>query len=226
MTENQILVRDAALAALPSDYDTGDGSVFWTIVSALAIPCGAILDAIDEAIAEKDPANLEGDDLDLFVAKYGMVRHLGTAAEASLTVTLDDTVTAADIPGGTLFETEDGLQFAADEDFTGVQDGGTITVTSVDNGEIYNVGAGEITVVPIAIEGVESVTNPTAATGGVDAETDGDLFERWQIQVGYIQTGYNKAWYEAKALDIDPVGYARAYAAGEEIGNSAAVPAN
>ncbi|MDO5548303.1 MAG: baseplate J/gp47 family protein [Eubacteriales bacterium] len=225
MTENQIAARDAALAALPEEYDTNEGSVFWNIVSALAVPCGDMLDVIDTAIEQKDPANLEGDDLDVFVSRYGMARNLGAAAGAVLTVTLEESASVVDIPGGTLFETEDGLQYAADDDFSGIQNGGTITVTALENGEVYNVAADAITVIPIAIEGVESVSNSAAASGGVDIESDGDLFERWQIQVGYIQTGYNKAWYEAKALEMPSVGYARAYAAGETVG-SATVPAN
>ena len=225
MTDNQIAARDAALAALPSEYDASEGSVFWNMISAMAMPCGDILDMIDAAMEQKDPANLEGDELDLFVSRYGLTRHPGAAATASLTVTLDDLTASVEIPGGTLFETESGLQYAADYDFPEVQNGGSITVTALENGAVFNVDANTITVVPIAIDGVASVINQTEATGGIDTESDGELFERWCVQVGYVQTGYNKAWYEAKALDIEPVGYAKCYASGETVGDST-VPAN
>jgi uncharacterized phage protein gp47/JayE len=225
MTDNQIAARDAALAALPEEYDTNEGSVFWNIVSALAIPCGEIMDMLDDAIEQKDPINLEADELDAFVSQFGLTRHTGAASTAVLTIKLEETVPSVDIPSGTLFETESGLQFAAAYDFTDVQDGEAITVASLENGTICNAEADTITVVPIAIDGVEAVTNPTAAAGGMDAESDGELFDRWSIQVGYIQTGYNKAWYEAKALDMDAVGYAKAYAAGEAVGSDT-VPAN
>lgn len=219
MTEYQIAARDAALAAMPEEYDTSEGSVFWAILSAAAIPWGNMLDIIADAIEQQDPINLDNDDLDIFVARYGMTRELGHEAEANLTITLDTDTAEANVPQGTLFETEDGLQFEAVQDYEGLQDQQQITVSAIGVGLQYNVPADAITVIPVAVEGIAAVTNPLEASGGVDDESDAELLERWQIKVGYIQTGYNRAWYEQQALECDGVGYAKCYAAGETIGS-------
>ena len=219
MTDNQLLARDAILNELPDEYDTESGSVFWNIASAIAVPLGEMMDTIENAIAQKDPMVMSGEDLDTFVSGYGLVRESGAEASASLTVVLDADTTAVNIPEGTLFETENGIQFAAIQNYDSVVDRQTINVEAVGIGSQYNVDSDTITVIPVALDGVESVFNTDPAYGGKDEESDGDLFERWQIQIGYIQTGYNRAWYEASALNLDEIGYAKAYAAGESIGD-------
>lgn len=224
LTETQTAVRDEILAELPSEWDISTGSIFWNIVSALAVPVGDEVDRLEEAIKLRDPWLMTGDELDIFCRRYGIYRTAATEAETELRVTLDDEVSSVDIADGTLFETEDGIQFAASQDYTGIRTGDLIAVHAVVAGAHGNVAADKITVIPVTAEGVAMVTNPEAATGGSDEEDDIDLLERWQIKVSYRLTGYNKGWYEALALEQPDVGYAKCYAAGETLYDSETVP--
>ena len=99
------------------------------------------------------------------------------ASPATVTVTFGRT--AADpvndylVPSGTLVATADGVSFQTVSDVTLLKNTTSISASAVavNSGVSGNVAANSITVLKGAVVGIQTVTNPAAATGGVDQET-------------------------------------------------------
>ncbi|MCO7127825.1 baseplate J/gp47 family protein [Sporolactobacillus shoreicorticis] len=89
---------------------------------------------------------------------------------------------------GTVFATESGIQFETIAELTLDAEGkGTVDAVSVDTGVDTNVAAGSITVQANPDSNITSVTNPEAATGGRDQETDVEFRQR--LVAGSSSTG-------------------------------------
>ena len=90
------------------------------------------------------------------------------------------------IPEGWLAQTAAGIQFFAVED-TVIEEGGTALVPArcTETGADGNVQQGTITIItnPRAVEGVTSVTNDRAFTGGRKRETDEEFRDRYYASV-------------------------------------------
>lgn len=145
--------------------------------------------------------NLEGDSLELRTKQLkGITRKSGTHAVGELTVTGNGIVTAGD-----LFETTNAVQFRATET-KNVVDIATIKIEAVKVGEIGNVGAGSITLMPVTIQGIKTVTNDKATYDGFEAESDDSLRERYYIAVRTPATSGNIYHYKQWAREIVGVG--------------------
>jgi len=97
-----------------------------------------------------------------------------------------------DIPQGTLTSTTDGLQFqttAAGQITHGNNDSAAIAIQAMKSGTLYNVAAATIVIIVTPVTGVETVTNASATSGGLDAETDVEFLERFQQHI----TGLSKS---------------------------------
>lgn len=97
-----------------------------------------------------------------------------------------------------------------------------ILSVSCDKGLRYNVKAGELTYLPIAIAGITATTNKAEFVDGADQESIEDLFYRHQLKVRTPATSGNKYHYENWALEVSGVGYAKCIPA-EEIGRGGVV---
>lgn len=87
------------------------------------------------------------------------------------------------IPIGTLCATADGLQFEtteAGEISAGNNDSSAIDIRAMKAGSLYNVAASTITIIVSPLSGVDSVTNASATSGGLDEESDAAFLERFQ----------------------------------------------
>jgi uncharacterized phage protein gp47/JayE len=92
------------------------------------------------------------------------------------------------IEEGTVFSTASGIQFETIAELTLDANGnGTIDAVSTDTGVDTNVTAGSITVQANPDSNVFSVSNPEAATGGRDQETDNEFRQR--LVAGSDSTG-------------------------------------
>lgn len=91
-----------------------------------------------------------------------------------------------DIPINTLISTTDGLQFqttAAGEITDGNNDSAAIAIQAMKSGTLYNVAAATIVIIVSPITGVDTVTNASGTSGGLDAETDVEFLERFQQHI-------------------------------------------
>ena len=99
-------------------------------------------------------------------ALTGLSRRKATAAEVELTITGK---AGTIIPAGYIFSTDSGVSFALKADAEIGTDGNVAaTATSTTTGAGGNVKAGTVTLIPVPLYGVETVTNAAAAHDGYE----------------------------------------------------------
>lgn len=159
---------------------------------------------------------------ELYVAVYlGYRRHLdnvqdtvfdferkdGTKATASVVFSRTVANGEVTIPIGTRVTTGTGLRFFTLQVATiaaGTTDSNAVEVEAERIGTSYNVSSGSITVLEDTISGVDSVTNATAATGGVDQESDISYKKRFQDYIEGLARS-NVAGLSAGALGVEGI---------------------
>lgn len=145
-----------------------------------------------------------GDYLTLIAEDHGVTRKEATAAVGNVVVKGNGT-----IPVGTLFQTESGISFTTTTTTTAVKNEATIPVQCTEAGTVGNVGANTVTVIPMSIPGITSVTNPEPMTDGFDQESDDDLYERFHFHVTQPATSGNCNDYIEWASSIAGVGHVK-----------------
>lgn len=157
-------------------------------------------------VAKKfDVEYLEGAELDLFITeRTGLDRKIATKSKGIIKIIQGN----GSILKGDLFATETGIQFVATESKE-VHDGDTVQAESVIGGHAMNVGVGEITEIPITLQGIVKITNETEFLGGYDKELDDDYRARYYTKLRTPVNGVNANQYVLWAEGIDGVGKAR-----------------
>lgn len=111
------------------------------------------------------------------------------------------------IPAGTRLKTASGLRFILDAQtaiLVGQVNSPSVAVTAEEVGSAYNVSSGTITIIEDSINGVDSVTNALAATGGVDVESDIAYKNRFQAYVEGLGKS-NVAGLRSGALSVEGI---------------------
>lgn len=140
-------------------------------------------------------------------AEHGVIRKEATAAKVTLTIT---GTAGTVVRQGSLFDTEDGINFETDEEvIIGEEGTATVKATAQNAGASGNVLAGAINHIPVTIFGVTAVTNVAAAYDGYDEETDEALRERTLYKVRMPATSGNTYHYVEWAMEVAGVGAAR-----------------
>lgn len=193
------------LQELPAKYQKSVGFIAWDYARAIAI--GA-LDKIYEKLkyicSLGDINNFKRDDLVKFVRqRRGIIAHEAQKATGVLTATGNGTINVGD-----LFQTESGLQFQATESKT-IVESGTFAIECVTSGAVGNIPANSISVIPVSIAGIASVTNPNATSGGYDEETKESIIERYLEDIRQPITSNNKNHYKKWAKEVAGVGDAK-----------------
>lgn len=146
-----------------------------------------IFSALDEVLQQaynsKDPNKASGYDLDVICALTGTVRSEGTASTVTGFVLTG--VAGTQVPAGTRFESSvTGYRFTLDQTWTLDSSGtATVDITCTTVGEI-EADANTITTIVDTVAGLVSVNNPTPATPGTAAESDGSLRVKRATAVG------------------------------------------
>lgn len=204
MTKNAI--REAILAHMGTDISKIEGSFAADMAAAVSVEMAKIYATIDYAMQTFLLQTNEGEYLDLRAAEYGISRKPGTKATVELTASgADGTV----IPEGARVVSADGLIFVTDAAAT--ISGGTAAIfaTAEQAGAAYNAAPGTITQLFKNLAGVSEITNPAAAAGGSDSETDEALRERVLLRLQTPATSGNAYHYQQWALDVAGVGAAK-----------------
>lgn len=201
-------IQAEILAGMGDRVQTREGSFVAEMVGPSAAEDEKIYSAIRAMVYLLYPDETCEGLIDLAAAPYGLYRKEGTHAVASIQLSGRAGTT---IPAGTVFLTDDGLEFALDEavelNGNGVGEG---SITAVDVGAKYNIAAGEITRMVMTMTGLDAWTNG-AATGGTDQEADKDLWSRYSDYLQRPRTSGNVYDYEAWALEVDGVGAAKVF---------------
>jgi uncharacterized phage protein gp47/JayE len=186
----------AVQAAAQTVMDLSVGSVTRAVLEANA-GLGLWLQwLILQVLQTTRAATSNGPDLDTWMADFGLARLPASAAVGQVTFARFAAVSAALVPAGTLVRTSDGSQsFAVVADtsnpaWNAAQNGfvipigtasATVAIGAVVPGSAGNVQAGTISLITAALPGVDTVTNPAATQGGLDAESDAALRARFAL---------------------------------------------
>lgn len=132
----------------------------------------------------------------------------GTYSTVGVVFTREGSSGLITIPAGTRLNTPSGLRFILDSD-TIIADGNTDSASSEVTGEkvgsAYNVSTGSITILEDQVSGtVLTVTNPLAATGGVDTESALSYSNRFQAYIEGLGRS-NIAGLSAGVLSVDGI---------------------
>lgn len=201
-------IRAEVLSVMEGRVQTREGS----FAAEMAGPVAAEASMVYEALRAMLPAFYVDEDsggfIDLAASRYGIERKAGTKAAASLQLTGRAQMT---IPAGTVFLTEDGLEFTLRDPVTlGANGQGEGIVTAAAVGEAYNVPEGALTQMVMTMTGLEGWSSGSA-TGGTDPETDRDLVGRLYDFWRKPSTSGNVYDYEKWALEVDGVGAAKVF---------------
>ncbi len=196
------------MKALVTGYPVTEGSFLHDAFSPMAVEIDAMADeTLPAALDAHMPDTALASDLDRVAAAYGMTRKAAAAAVGEVTFTgTPDTVIGASVP----VSTQAGFVFLTNSQVT-IPAGGsvTVTVTAALSGARGNVGAGAVTVVPISVAGVDSVTNSLPMTGGADTESDTAFRARLLQKIQLPSASGIESDYVRWALEVQGVEAAR-----------------
>ncbi|MBR4934499.1 MAG: baseplate J/gp47 family protein [Anaerotignum sp.] len=189
--------------------DKREGSYVNDMISTSAMEGEKAYAALRHVISIFFKQDAKGEYADKFAGEYGIVRKMGTKAEGEVTFTGEP---GAVIPSGTMCTTASGLVFLTTVEGT-IGEDGTVTVPAIAEnvGDNYNILAGYINTLPVAIKDVTAVTNARIFVGGTDVETDEELMERLLLRLRTPATSGNKYHYMQWALEVNGVGDAQVF---------------
>ena len=175
-------IHQNMLGNLPDDIDKSQGQFPWDFTRCTAIEKSRMIEfQLNETIKLIYPMFAYGTWLDKHAGLRGLTRKDANRATTTLLVTgIPGTV----IPDGLKFSTPStnqaaGVEFQSTQYYTVPESGSLeIFVEAVQGGIAGNVAKGTIKLMTSPIEGILSITNPAAATGGTEIEDDESLRER------------------------------------------------
>lgn len=192
-------------SAIPSRYDTSEGSYMHDVLAPVAIEMETAYAYVEKTGKRLLIATATGGDLDIALGQLGFTRKGATYSEGEVTVT---GANGATLEKGALVGA--GKQVYEILETVELTEGSvTVPVRATVAGSAGNVAAGAVNYFPVTLPKITSVTNEKAFTGGADAETDAEYLGRYQYFLDHPVTSGNQYEYEMWALEIDEVGRAR-----------------
>lgn len=200
---------DAMLSAMSESYQKTVGFPTYDLLAAASIPMEELAAQLQETAEKLDPAKLTGEELESYIkSRSGLTRNPPTYASGILQVTGNGTVNEGD-----LFESAGGIQFAAAATVE-ISGSGEVPIRCTTPGAAGNLPAGSVTMMPVQIAGIVSVSNSDTLTGGYDAETDQAYYDRYLLRLQTPPTSGNQYHYRLWALEVTGVGGVQIYPLG------------
>ena len=198
-------IHNLMLSNIDNEYRKRQGYPTYDLTRGFAFGVKDTWDLAYNTALKFDVENLEGSELDLFISeRTGLDRKRSTPSKGEVAIVNGN----GSILKGDLFATEQGVQFVATESKE-VHSGDVVAVQSVVGGHDMNVGVGEVTEMPVTLQGIYKITNTAPFTGGYDTETDADYRERYYTKLRTPVNGVNANQYVLWAESVDGVGKAR-----------------
>lgn len=205
-------IQQRMMNALPEDIDGMPGGFAYDFTMPAAIEKSEMINFhILRTLMLMFPEWAWGEWLDLHGAQCGLQRKAAVCAGGYITITGGP---GKKLPAGFIFCTPatgstPSALYSLDEDITLPEDG-TITaaITALEAGPASNVSAGTITIMSNPVEGIISISNEAAVTGGTEIESDDDFRERIALTYASADTSYvgNDSDYIRWALEVDGTG--------------------
>jgi uncharacterized phage protein gp47/JayE len=203
LTFNQLVtnIATAVQSAASALLDFTVGSVLRATAEATAAVTLWLQAIALQILTLTRAATSVGSDLDSWVADYGLTRQAAAAATGQVTFSRFTATQQAQVPAGAAVQTADGTQqFAVTVDTTnGAWNAGlnayvlaantasvSVPVQAATAGSGGNVQSGTVTVITTPVPGIDTVTNASAFTNGIDAETDAALRARFVLYLASL----------------------------------------
>jgi uncharacterized phage protein gp47/JayE len=201
-------ILNRILANLPSNVDSSEGSFLYDAVSPVANELASLYADLDTFLGDVFAQTATGTYLDNRAGEFGVTRNQGTESTGQITFTgTNGTV----INQGTIVQTTSGLQYTTNASATIANGAATVNITASAIGSSYNVPANIITTLPVQINGITSVTNPSALETGTDTETDAAFLKRFLAFVQTPATSGNVSHYIQWAQQVTGIGAVQVY---------------
>lgn len=194
------------VSRLRTNLQTNEGSYTRDLLAAVGVELFEIYKALNRLLPIAFVDETSGEYLETRCAEYGITRKPGTAARVELEFSGQD---GAEIPAGTTVGTPGGLLFSTEQAGRIQQAAVKLPAVAQEVGAAYNVPPGTLTTLLTPVSGVRAVSNPEAAQGGSEEESDAALFSRLdQYRKNRAASG-NVADYTGWALQVSGVGAAQ-----------------
>ncbi len=201
--ETQEAIQKRMNAMAVDEINTDEGSMFYVATAPIAVELMQAYFNLERVLELGFSETTSGAYLDMRAREHGIERKLQTKAKGKVRVEGSDGTT---IPKGSLFATQDGKTYIADEEkiiSNGVVE---VAVTASDFGTLYNTASNTVILLPMSISGVTTVTNPLSISDGTNEETDTALLERLLSHVRKPATSGNVYQYQQWAESLAGVG--------------------
>ena len=175
----------------------------------------------DWVLDQSFPQTAQGIYLERHGQMRGLVRQEATKAVGTLRFSVNAApVSDITIPGETVCMTAAEIRFQTTQEV--VLAAGELSVDApaeaLEGGSVGNAAAGTICILTACPLAVTGCTNPTAFSGGSDAEDDGTFRSRILESYQRLPNGANAAWYEKTAMSYSGVAAAKAVGRARGIG--------
>lgn len=203
--------------AIPSRYDTAEGSIVYDLLSAFADELSSAYAALDTVALQVYPQTAAGDYLDAISESFGVIRRPATKSVGSVTfigatgtvvpvgTRVSTLLTAPDVGEPIFFETTEEITLTNVVDALNDYSDGSAAVICTDFGISGNVSADSIARIEDNVSGLISVTNDEATAGGRDEQTDDELRESLLDRVRNGRGAGTAGDYEAAALTVNGI---------------------
>lgn len=199
-TSEEITVE--LLEQMPDTYQKNVGYFIWDFFRAISMLFEASWKKLCYLAGFFDITKLGYDDLVLFVKqRRGIIAKSETYATGDITVTSGSGL----INKGDVFETSAELRFVSIETKE-ITEGESFKAQCIEAGSIGNVPKNTISTIPNTIQGINSITNLEAFSGGYEKETKESIIERYLNDLQKPVTSGNVYHYEKWALECAGVG--------------------
>lgn len=217
-------IHERMKAILPPDLDLSEGGHAWNMTRSSALIAAEICEfVLPQVISLIFPEHSYGEFLDMHAKSRSITRHEATAATGEITIT---GAAETAIKAGSVFSTAS-INDAPSVDYETIEDAvipsdGTITIQirCKQTGVVGNTTKNTVIFNSGNIDGIESVTNADAITGGTEIEDDDSLIERilhFDKSQGENYVG-NVSDYKRWATSVDGVGSATIMPAADDSG--------
>ena len=202
------VIHSRILADVPDTFDKRQGSVVYDMTAPTAAEAELVYALMATLLDRGFADTAEGEDLERRVAEQGITRKPAVKATGAFTATGTNGFVVA---AGTVVKTALGVRFVTDSSATIAGGSVSIPVTAETGGAAGNVDANTIVYIEGNLSGVTGVTNPAATTGGIDAENDQSLYDRYIEKVSLPATSGNAYHYIQTAKEVSGIQDARVF---------------
>ncbi|MEH6940770.1 baseplate J/gp47 family protein [Bacillus sp. JJ722] len=203
------IIHAEMIEGISNDYEKAEGSFIWDSTKASAKEHENTNKRIDEVASKLSIENLKGEELEKRIYEL-------TGQEKKKSTKSSDYVEITGRPSSVIYVGDkvaaDNVFYSSLEEKVIDSTGKVLVLVECDQfGTIGNVPANAITLLPVTLPGIISVTNPQPFTDGYEAESDEDLIERYYDRIRTPATSNNKHHFRNWAREVTGVGEARVF---------------